>query len=75
MTITTTFAPNQTVWFVDFITGQPVSSTILRTEVSVDNLLATTVKHFINFNGIERFIKDDKVFVDQQALSDSFQPA
>jgi hypothetical protein len=75
MVINTLFAPNQTVWFVDFVTGLPVSSTILRTEATVDNLLAITVKHLINFNNVERFIPDTQVFVSQQTLSDSFEPA
>ncbi len=73
MTITTTYQPGNTVWFINNTTLSPVSGTIQTTQCNVDNALVQTKLHTIIIGSASFVVSDVHCFANQSALGTYYQ--
>ena len=72
MTITPTFIPGTTIHFVNPITLFADSAAVLDINITVDSLLAVTIKYNCLVNGYTQYINEVNAFATQNDLANSF---
>lgn len=74
MTITTKFAPTDTIYYIHPLNGAVVNSMVLAIEIKVDYFGNITILNFTSYGNLEYFINDDVAFATQADLVAAYAP-